>query len=548
MKMASIGGVALQRRSGTGRDGLGRALVFVGLTLAFATVALDGAYGQGSDTFNPRPEIGRRSEPGASPNSPASTPQNSADALLQAARRGDAAAQARLGEIYLFRQQGDRAQNLAESVKWYRASASQGNGVGQAGLGQLYDLGLGVTQNKAEAVRLYRLGAEQGSTLGQFGLGRAYLNGDGVPQDFSEARAWLSKAADKGHADAINLFGTMYANGQGMPADLAEAAKRFRQAAEKGSAVAQNNLAAAYMAGRGVARDDMLAYFWYNLAASRLPQSQRAAAVISRDAVARRLTPAELERAQAVAHGWKPGDAVEAALRRDLPPATAGAPAAGSSQASQATRPAASSGTGFVVTKAGHVLTNAHVVETCGEIRARQSGEPAIRAEIVAKDRANDLALVKLQKPVGRVVTFRSDPPVRAGDGVVIYGFPLAGALADDGSLTTGTVSALAGLGNDSRMLQVSAPVQPGNSGGPLVDMSGNVIGVVVSKLNALAVAAVTGDVPQNVNFAIKGGVARNFLEANGIDYQNSASSAQLSASDVGDRIKRSTVRVECLR
>lgn len=544
--MASIGGLTLKQASETRGRGLARAMSLIGLALTFGTGTLDGAYGQGADTFNPRPEIGRRSEPGTTPQSP--TPQSEGDALIQAARRGDAAAQARLGEIYLFRQQGERAQNLAESVKWYRASASQGNGEGQAGLGQLYDLGLGVAQSKTEAVRLYRLGAEKGSTLGQFGLGRAYLNGDGVPQDFSEARAWLSKAADKGHADAINLFGIMYANGRGVPVDLAEAAKRFRQAAEKGSAAAQNNLASAYMGGRGVPRDEMLAYFWYNLAASRLPQSQRAAAAASRDALARRLSPAEIERAQAVARTWKAGDAVEAELRRGLPSGPAGGQVASGPGASQAGRPPDSSGTGFVVTKSGHVLTNAHVVETCGEIRARQSGEPPIRAELVAKDRANDLALVKLQRPVGRVVTFRGDPPVRAGDGVVIYGFPLAGALADDGSLTTGTVSALAGLGNDSRMLQVSAPVQPGNSGGPLVDMSGNVIGVVVSKLNALAVAKVTGDVPQNVNFAIKGAVARNFLEANGIDFQSAASGAQMSASDIGERIKRTTFRLECLR
>jgi S1-C subfamily serine protease len=79
---------------------------------------------------------------------------------------------------------------------------------------------------------------------------------------------------------------------------------------------------------------------------------------------------------------------------------------------------------------------------------------------------------------------------------VIAYGFPLSGLLSSTGNATTGNISALGGIGDDPRHLQISAPVQPGNSGGPLVDMSGNVIGVIVSKLNALRVARVTADIP----------------------------------------------------
>jgi len=157
--------------------------------------------------------------------------------------------------------------------------------------------------------------------------------------------------------------------------------------------------------------------------------------------------------------------------------------------------------------------------------------------------------VVKLATALPRVATFRAGQPLRQGDGVVVYGFPLGSALAAEGNLTTGNISALAGIANDSRQLQISAPVQPGNSGGPLVDMSGNVIGVVVSKLNALTMMKATGDVPQNVNFAIKAGVAESFLEANGIDYQTAPSAAAtLQVSDVGERAKRFTVKLECLR
>jgi S1-C subfamily serine protease len=92
----------------------------------------------------------------------------------------------------------------------------------------------------------------------------------------------------------------------------------------------------------------------------------------------------------------------------------------------------------------------------------------------------------------------------------------LPGLLASEANVTTGTVSALAGIGNDTR-LQVTVAVQPGNSGGPLLGLRGRVVGVVVGKLDAVQIASVTGDIPQNVNFAIKAGVAQTFLQASGV-------------------------------
>jgi uncharacterized membrane protein (UPF0127 family) len=136
--------------------------------------------------------------------------------------------------------------------------------------------------------------------------------------------------------------------------------------------------------------------------------------------------------------------------------------------------------------------------------------------------------------------------PVRAGDAIVALGYPLSGVLAADANLSVGNVSALAGLHDDSRYLQISAPVQPGNSGGPLLDASGHLVGIVTAKLNALRVARFTGDIPQNVNLAIKAEVARTFLDSKGISYKTTRSDRQLSAADVGDVARPFTVHIEC--
>jgi serine protease Do len=132
------------------------------------------------------------------------------------------------------------------------------------------------------------------------------------------------------------------------------------------------------------------------------------------------------------------------------------------------------------------------------------------------------------------------------GEGVAVFGFPLSGLLATSGNFTLGNITALAGLLDDSRMMQLSAPVQPGNSGGPVLDQSGNIVGVVVSKLNVLSVAARTNDLAQNVNFAIKTTIALNFLEANGVTPLKSGPGQTLVPADLADKARSFSVFVEC--
>ena len=127
-------------------------------------------------------------------------------------------------------------------------------------------------------------------------------------------------------------------------------------------------------------------------------------------------------------------------------------------------------------------------------------------------------------------------------------GFPLSDVLASSSKVTVGTVSALAGLGDDTRFLQFSAPIQPGNSGGPLLDLAGNLVGIVAITMDAAAALEKSGLVPQNVNFAIKSNIAREFLDAKGIPYEAVTSAARLEPADVAEKGVRATVLVECYK
>jgi S1-C subfamily serine protease len=194
------------------------------------------------------------------------------------------------------------------------------------------------------------------------------------------------------------------------------------------------------------------------------------------------------------------------------------APAAPNSQPRQS-KSVAQTGTGFVISSNGHVVTNHHVIDGCGEITGNLSGEAPVNLRLVSSDERNDLALLQAPSPFKEIAVIRMNA-VRTGDGVVAIGYPYHGLLTSDFTVTTGIVSSLSGVRNDTRFLQISAAVQPGNSGGPLLDFGGAVVGVVSGKLDAIKVARATGNIPENINFAIKTGALRDFLDNSAVMYR----------------------------
>jgi hypothetical protein len=342
----------------------------------------------------------------------------------------------------------------------------------------------------ATAFREFKPLAEKGDAVAQYNLAQLYRRGEGVPQDYSDAFRWYRLAAAQGNAQAQYDLGITYANGEGVPQDYVQA------------------------------------HLWFNLAAAQGIKN----APTARDAAAKLMTPAQIAEAQKLAREWKPTTGTTPDRQQE----------SGGSES-------AASGTGFVISRQGHVLTNHHVVDGCMTIRATSEGSKK-QLTVVGTDPGNDLALLKLPSPSPNIARFREGRNIRAGDGVVVVGFPLHGLLASEANVTTGTVSALAGIGNDTRFLQITAPVQPGNSGGPLLDQGGNIVGIVVSKLNAMKIAKVTGDIPQNINFAINGAVAKAFLDANSVEYELATSGKKLESSDVGGQAKKFTLLLECFK
>ena len=206
----------------------------------------------------------------------------------------------------------------------------------------------------------------------------------------------------------------------------------------------------------------------------------------------------------------------------------------------------ASSGSGFIVNADGNIVTNEHVVRSCTAVQAIDALEVTHEASVVAKDAANDLAILKIAGHTGAVATFREGEGPRPGDSVVVMGYPLGDLLSANAAVTTGSLTALAGLKNDTRLMQLSAPIQLGNSGGPVLDGDGEVIGVVSGTLNGMALALLTGAVPQNVNFAVKASLVRAFLDDSNIAYSRSHGRHEHSSSDIGAEAAKYTVRILC--
>ncbi|MBB4393182.1 S1-C subfamily serine protease [Bradyrhizobium sp. ERR14] len=226
-------------------------------------------------------------------------------------------------------------------------------------------------------------------------------------------------------------------------------------------------------------------------------------------------------------------------------------PVAGDKQGAPPAKPGRTgtfTGTGFVVSPNGHVVTNSHVIDSCtGDIKGNLAGEAAMVLRVVSSDATNDLAL--LQAPATAVFKDFAkirDRSMHSGDSVVAIGFPLHGYLSSDLTVTTGIVSSLSGFRNHTGRLQISAAVQAGNSGGPLFDLSGQVAGIVVAKLNALRMIKETGQLTENINFAIKTGALRDFLDNSVVPYQTAEPKGELKTADIAANARAYTMLISC--
>ncbi len=421
--------------------------------------------------------------------------------------------------------------NYTEALKYILPEAHDGNPVAQSILGSMYWEGDGVPKSYQQGAFWFQEAAKRGDAFAQYSIGYGYEFGLGVPKDYFRAFNWYSRSAEQGYSEGQFRLGGLYFNGKGVAENPYHAVKNFTAAAEQGHPRAQFLLGLAYHYGYGASQDFVEAYKWYNLAASKGIKE----AADQRDKLALTMTSSQVYMAQKLSTDWKPVSRKSQSKESPL-----------ETQPKTKTTEIKGTGSGFVVSDTGHIITNNHVTKGCSKITVQLASGVRTQADLLASDADLDISLLKIKEPVSAHASFRASPQLRSGEPVVVVGYPLRGLLASEASVTTGTLSALADPRDDHNLLQITAPIQPGNSGGPLLDKSGNIIGVVVGKLDAIKVAAVIGDIPQNINYAIKGDLVRQFLEKNGVVFTAADSTSSLEPADIGDQARQFTAVVEC--
>lgn len=327
---------------------------------------------------------------------------------------------------------------------------------------------------------------------------------------------WDEKGAALSNPVSMRIIGLRHKMGYGVPQDYVKAATWLTRSANGCEASATFELAKMYVNGLGVPKDIAMAHALLNLAASgdwfsEFGDNKLIDLKELRQEIGRSMKPDDLKRAQEISSAWRPDPEIFFGKKPVV--FVGGLIAVTGVERS-------TSGTGFFVGR-NLIVSNFHVGGSCKKIAI--SSQTNNTLTVRAKSQVNDLVLLESSQPTEGISILRRDDDVAIGETVTVFGFPLSGQLATTGNLTTGVVSALTGLGNDLNYLQMTAPIQPGNSGGPLLDAKGNVIGVVTGKLDTLHAIKTTGDIPQNVNFSIRLRNLFAFLDVNGVKYEKAS-------------------------
>jgi len=188
---------------------------------------------------------------------------------------------------------------------------------------------------------------------------------------------------------------------------------------------------------------------------------------------------------------------------------------------------------GIVARRDGAIVTNHQGISGCAKITLTDQKKKRHTAILVGSDLKSDEALLRAEERFAKAAAFRRNDPTAAGESLSMVGYPLAAILGTDPHVNAGYVTALAGLRGDSTHFQSTAPIYNANRGDPVLDQSGRVPGIVTAKLNALAGEKRTGDLLQNIGFAVRGELAQRFLERYDVSLQSETDGSKLDNAEV---------------
>ncbi|HTE13906.1 MAG TPA: tetratricopeptide repeat-containing serine protease family protein [Burkholderiales bacterium] len=419
----------------------------------------------------------------------------------------------------------------ARGVELIRRAADKGEAAAQNTMGAWLANGArGYAKDEGNALAWFKLAADQKNAAAMGWIGNFTEEGKaGIAQDYLVALDWYKKAGDLGNAASMSAAGRMYAVGRGVSADGAEALRWLRRAAAVNYYDAFQWIASVYELGRGgVAKNPALAYAWYGAVPANADARVVKNVADGKERLTKTLSAGELQEAEKQAKSVAATNTLNIITAR----------LAGKPGASTAPR-AGIYGSGVVVSDAGDIVTNEHVINNCARIRIQPLG---IAVKLVAKDARNDLALLRAESADLMPVKLRAGRNVRLGDDIIAIGYPLKGVLSSGAVVTTGIVNAMSGMNDDTSAFQISATVQPGSSGGPIFDRSGNLVGIVRARLLSTTQAN-----PQNVNFGINLATVSNFLDTHSVNYPTAQVSVKpAETADLVEHARKSTVQVEC--
>ncbi len=204
--------------------------------------------------------------------------------------------------------------------------------------------------------------------------------------------------------------------------------------------------------------------------------------------------------------------------------------------------PRITSGTGFFISNNGYLLTNYHVIKKSKKIHVVYKSKK-IKATLIIADVINDIAILKIDSET-KALPLNKQNDILKGSAITVLGFPNTMIQGNEQKATFGFINSLTGINGNNIHYQISAPVQPGNSGSPLIDNRGHVIGIVSSTIDQTTMMKKTGSIAQNVNYAIKIKLAIELLHNNSIKFKSSSSKLVLPKTKLIQNVSNSVVMI----